>query len=202
MTARRDLAEARADLRYGDLDRDLVVVAVLRLAQGSSLTKVTMRALAAELGTSPAALYYHVKDRGALLDLACESVLGHVKIPDSHLTWDEQLRVLYTNARQAMLPVNGIAAVLQSRPLAPSGWHLNEIATGILQTSGFTPAAARAAKMALSTFLLGAVALEQSLIADQVREGSADTPTVFRGRDFTAGLDIIIAGLKYRREKA
>jgi hypothetical protein len=61
--------------------------------------------------------------------------------------------------------------------------------------------------MALSTFLLGAVALEQAIALDATtadRRGAhaQAPPTLFRGRDFTAGLDLIIAGLKHQKETA
>lgn len=190
------------ELRYGELDRDRVVTAALDLAERHSLETITMRALAAHLGISPAAMYYHVRDRGELLDATTENVLARVKIPSADLAWDAQLKALFTDARRALLPVKGIAATLQSRPVSPSGRALNDAATKILKTAGFGPAASRAANMALSTFLLGAVALEQAIAAEAVaatKRRRAPSVSLFRGRDFTAGLDLIIAGLKYQR---
>jgi hypothetical protein len=149
-------------------------------------------------------MYYHVRDRGELLDAITECVLARIKIPSAELVWSVQLRGLFTDARRAMLPVKGIATTLQSRPVAPSGRRLQEAATAILKAAGFTPAASRTANMALSTFLLGAVALEQAIALEPAptRRGSHAEmpPTLFRGRDFTAGLDLIIAGLTYQKE--
>jgi hypothetical protein len=101
-----------------------------------------------------------------------------------------------------MLPVTGIATVLQSRGISPSARQLDEAANRIIVSAGFGPAAARAGKMALSTFLLGAVAVEQTIAAANPADLPTNSTPVFRSRDFTAGLDIIIAGLKYRREQA
>jgi AcrR family transcriptional regulator len=192
----------RSALRYGELDRDRVVAAACALAEQRSLDTVTMRALAAHLGISPAAMYYHVRDRDELLDMTAESILAQVKIPSRDLPWDRQLRALFADARRAMLPVKGIAATLQSRPVAPSGRRLQDAATAILRAAGFSSTASRAANMALSTFVLGAVALEQAVAADLA--AAARRPhtqvSLFRGRDFTAGLDLIIAGLRYQKD--
>jgi AcrR family transcriptional regulator len=194
------------ELRYGELDRDRVVAAALALAEHHSLQKVTMRALAAHLGTSPAALYYHVRNRGELLDVTTESVLAGIRVPPPELPWDAQLRELFVDARRAMLPVRGIATTLQSRPVAPSGRRLRDAATAILRAAGFSPASSRAANMALSTFLLGAVALEQTIAVEVAaatapRTGGTRRPSsLFRNRDFTAGLDLIIGGLKHQQE--
>jgi hypothetical protein len=126
--------------------------------------------------------------------------LARVKIPSDGQPWDAQLRALFSDARRAMLPVQGIATTLQSRPVAPSGRRLHSASATILNAAGFSAAATRAANIALSTFLLGAVALEQALAL----EGAATlerrgTVPYFRSRDFGAGLSIIIAGLKYQK---
>lgn len=190
--------EATARRRYGDLDREVVVEAVLRLALADNLENVSMRALAADLGTSVASLYYHVRDRGDLLDIATETVLSKIEIPPSDEPWDDQLRALFSSARKAMLPVGGIAAVLQSRPLAPSGRRLDKLATGVLTSAGLGRPAARAGTMSLATFLLGSVALEQALAAARLVDAPGVRLPTFNTRDFTEGLEMILTGLKYR----
>ena len=113
-------ATVRPPLRYGELDRDVVVQGLLALARRVGVQQVTMRALAAELGTSAPALYYHVPDKQTALDLLAEAVLSQVRIP-TRGTWDERLGSLYSGGRAALLPVSGITTVLQSRPPAAAG---------------------------------------------------------------------------------
>ena len=169
-------------LRYGELDRDTVVAAVLRLARRSGIEAVTMRALAAELGTSSAAVYYHVPNKAALLDLVAESVLAAVRVPVDG-SWDERLRDLYVDARRQLLGVAGIAGVLQTRPVAAAGRELDATSRRLLTEAGPPAATVRAGHSLLYTYLLGAVTLEHT-----VGRGSAAT--------FATGLDLILAGLR------
>ena len=183
-------------LRYGQLDRDLVVDTVLAVARQVGFRGLTMRAVASRLGISPAALYYHVPTKEALLDLAAETVLASVKVPPVTLGWSERLRQLFSRSRAALLPVDGIAGVLQSRPLAGSGRVLDAASLEILNGAGFDHRAARAAHMLLATFLLGTVALEQALTASD----PGNPRRASRAADFTAGLDTILTGLAAKGE--
>ena len=62
------IRRAGAALPYGALDRDHLVKHLLELARRVGVENVTMRALATEAGTSASSVYYHVKDKAALLD--------------------------------------------------------------------------------------------------------------------------------------
>lgn len=157
----------------------------MRLAQLQGVEQITMRALAAELGTSPAALYYHVPNKAGILDLVAEAVLATIDIPDANSgSWEQRLRQIYIHGRKALLPINGIATVLQSRPLAASGEVLDAASMSILLSAGVSPSSARAAHALLFTHLLGSVILAHS----GTRSASEET--------FVYGLDVIIAGLR------
>lgn len=62
--------------REQPVTRDLVVEAALRLVEEHDVEALTMRRLAAELGTAVTAIYWHVGNRDALLDLLVERLLG------------------------------------------------------------------------------------------------------------------------------
>jgi TetR/AcrR family transcriptional regulator, tetracycline repressor protein len=64
------------------LDRQVVVDAALQIADAEGLDAVTIRRLAQELSVTPMALYWHFKDKDALL----AAVADHV--------WDDTLREL------------------------------------------------------------------------------------------------------------
>ncbi len=83
-----------------------------------------MRNLAAEAGTSPSSVYYHVKDKAALLDLLVDSVLESIEIPPVDGDWEDRVVTLHTNAWQALVAIPGIAALIQQRPLIgrPTPW--------------------------------------------------------------------------------
>lgn len=68
-------------LRYGALDRAHLTKHLYQLAKRVGVDRVTMRALAAEAGTAPSSVYYHVRDKRELLDLLIESVLAQIEVP-------------------------------------------------------------------------------------------------------------------------
>ena len=65
------------------VSRDLVVETALRLVEANDISALSMRRLAAELGTAVTAIYWHVGNRDALLDLLVDRLLdelGEVRV--------------------------------------------------------------------------------------------------------------------------
>jgi TetR/AcrR family transcriptional regulator, tetracycline repressor protein len=58
------------------VSRDLVVDTALRLVEEHDVTALTMRRLAAELGTAVTAIYWHVGNRDALIDVLVERLVA------------------------------------------------------------------------------------------------------------------------------
>jgi AcrR family transcriptional regulator len=170
------------------LDREQVVAAVLRLARDEGIEQVSMRALAAELGVSAPSLYHHLPSKEAILDLAAEEVLASIRVPAAAGSWDLQLSALYANGRQAMLPVPGIATVLQTRPLVGAGKALDRVSRRILEDAGLSAARAREANAVLYTYVLGSVALAHSYAPASSDKG------------FDYGLRAIIAGIREQEQ--
>lgn len=80
-------------VRAEPVSRDLIVDAALRLVEADDISALTMRRLAAELGTAVTAIYWHVGNRDALLDLLVDRLLvdlGRVRVggmtPKARLT--------------------------------------------------------------------------------------------------------------------
>src|SRR4051794_6238390 len=60
------------------LSRDRILRGALELADRGSVEALTMRNLAQHLGVEAMSLYYHVDNKGALLDGAIELVIGEI----------------------------------------------------------------------------------------------------------------------------
>lgn len=176
-------------LPYGALDRDHLIKHLLELARRVGVENVTMRNLAAEAGTSASSVYYHVKDKAALLDLLADSVLESIEIPVEG-DWEQRTRELHTNAWKSMVAVPGIAALIQQRPLVGAADTMNRTAKAILAESGWTPEDLDAAHAVLYIHLLGSVQLEHHLR----RTGAGDAQLLFQH-----GLRVIQAGLAHSR---
>jgi AcrR family transcriptional regulator len=175
-------------LRYGALDQAHLTKHLLRLAKRVGVNRVTIRELAAEAGTAPSSVYYHVRDKRELLDLLIESVLAQIEVPrEGH--WESRLLALYANAWKVLVEVPGIAVLLQEYPHTPAATELDRAARGILHESGLQAAYFEAAHTALYIHLLGSVQLAHIRETDAVADGPSD-------RAFGDGLRLIFAGLR------
>jgi AcrR family transcriptional regulator len=61
------------------LNRDVIVETAVRLVEEHDLEALTMRRLAAELGTAVTSIYWHVGNRDALLDLMVDRLLADMR---------------------------------------------------------------------------------------------------------------------------
>ena len=62
--------------RAQPVSRDLVVETALRIVEEHDVAALTMRRLAAELGTAVTSIYWHVGNRDALIDLLVERLIA------------------------------------------------------------------------------------------------------------------------------
>ncbi len=175
-------------LRYGALDRAHLTKHLWRLAKRVGVNRVTIRELAAEAGTRPSSVYYHVRDKCELLNLLIESVLAQIQVPQDG-DWESRLVALYTNAWKVLLEVPGIAVLLQEHPHTAAATEMDHASRAILRESGLQAKHFEAAHAALYIHLLGSVQLEHIRNSDATPHGPSD-------RAFGYGLRLILAGLR------
>jgi AcrR family transcriptional regulator len=176
-------------LRYGELDREVVVAAAVRLAQRSGIRSVTVRALAGELGLSTTAMYRYVDGKADLLNLVAEDTLATVELPKSG-PWQQRVRVFATSARRAMLRIDGIAETLQTQPAKGAAQQVDALMQELIVDAGVLPSRRESARALLTIFVLGSVSFEQAL------DGLPHQLTVAPDERFEQGLDVLIAGLE------
>lgn len=176
-------------LNYGALDRAHLTKHLLALARDVGVDKVTMRGLAAHAGTSASSVYYHVKDKGELLDLLIDTVVQSIEIP-AEGDWEQRLVELYTNGWRVLISVPGIAALLQQRPHTRAADNMKAASSEILHESGLAAEDFGAAHAVLYIHLLGSVELGHR-VRPTTSPGAHELEAVF-----AYGLKVIIAGLK------
>lgn len=176
-------------LRYGELDRQRVVAAAMTLAERGGVRRVTIRALAAELGLSTAAMYHHVKDKRQLLDLIAQTTLAAIELPLGG-SWQQRLRTFARSARESLLRIDGIADFLQTYPAEGAARQVDSMLHQLVLDAGVPPARREAARMLLMVFVLGSVSSQQALA------GLDHELKVPAGRRFEQGLDMVVAGLE------
>ncbi|HEX4390039.1 MAG TPA: TetR family transcriptional regulator [Mycobacterium sp.] len=175
-------------LRYGELDRSVVIAAAVRVAERSGVRSVTVRALATELGLSTTAMYRYVDGKAELLNLIAEATLASVELPESG-PWQQRIRVVANSAREAMLRIDGIADVLHTQPAKGAARQVDALMHQLVVDAGVPPARRESARMLLMIFILGSVSFEQAL--DGLPHQLTESPE----SRFQQGLDVLIAGL-------
>ncbi|MEU6553954.1 TetR/AcrR family transcriptional regulator C-terminal domain-containing protein [Streptomyces sp. NPDC046915] len=208
--------------RRAPLDRTRVADTALKLLNEVGLEGLTLRAIANELGVKAPALYWHFKDKQALLDeMATEMyrrmVAGTALDPAD--TWQERLLKVNRGLRAALLGYRDGAKVFSgSRFTGVDHGREMEATLRLFTAAGFTLARTVQAARTANMYTIGFVTEEQGVrpLPDERREGydieerarrMADYPLaaeagklLFDDYDdqFEEGLALVIDGIRAR----
>src|SRR6476469_8326323 len=104
------------DTPRAPLTRQAIVEAALRVLERDGMDAVSMRRVGEELGTGAASLYWHVRNKGELLQLVFEHVTQEVSLPPPDpARWREQLRELARETRSTLNRHRGVARISLGR---------------------------------------------------------------------------------------
>ena len=82
------------------ITRDAILDAAARALEQTGMDGLSMRRVADELGTGPASLYWHVRNKDELLQLLFERFNDEIELPQPDpSTWQEQLKLLGRQVR-------------------------------------------------------------------------------------------------------
>jgi TetR/AcrR family tetracycline transcriptional repressor len=138
------------------LSRAAVVERALELADSDGLDALTIRRLAAELGVTPMALYWHFRSKEELIAGLADRVWGEIRTDvDDTSAWSDQLRMMLESLIDVLRAHSSASTLLlTSEKLGPSHWAATEKTLAILRDAGFDPKqASEIAKSALWTGL-------------------------------------------------
>ena len=161
VTSPRQARSGPADRSEGErarLTRDAVVGRALRLADAVGLEALTIRKLAAELGVTPMALYWHFRSKDELLDGLAERIWSEIDTDvDVTAPWPAQLRGLLESLLR-VLRAHPAAAQLLLQPEKrqnESALRATEVTLEVLRGAGFDPVyASEIARSALWTGIM------------------------------------------------
>ncbi|SDE16675.1 TetR/AcrR family transcriptional regulator C-terminal domain-containing protein [Auraticoccus monumenti] len=180
-----------------------VVERALDVLDRYGLADLTVRRLASELGLQPSALYHHFASKQALLAAVAEEVLTRRPRRPRPDAWDDRVRVVCSELRDAVLAYRDgaeLVATVHAFGMGASapGRELVEV----LEQAGCPTPLARTASRTLLHFVFGHAGDEQA----HLQAGSAGAiPNDVRERadllgpdDFASGLDLVVAGIASR----
>ncbi|WP_454231937.1 TetR/AcrR family transcriptional regulator [Mycolicibacterium fortuitum] len=120
---------------------DEIASAALRIVDDSGPTALSMRALAAALGTGPMTMYNYVADKEALEEFVVGAVVGEITVPEATDDWKQDVHAIATamwlgvRAHPAALPL-----VLTRRMASATGFAIADALIAALGRAGLSDA--------------------------------------------------------------
>jgi AcrR family transcriptional regulator len=147
MRARFTLADVRAH--------------AIQIVDKDGLGSLSMRSLAASLGTGPMTIYNYVKDREELEGLVAEAVLTDVRLPRRSDNWRSDVKSIATAIwRSVRQHPNAAPLVLTRRTVSAAGYLPAERLIEALGRAGLSDLDLLAAFRAVLSLVMGAAQVE------------------------------------------
>ncbi|MEM6709389.1 MAG: TetR/AcrR family transcriptional regulator C-terminal domain-containing protein [Pseudomonadota bacterium] len=122
--------------RPAQIDQDQIVMASLRLG----IDKLSMHAVAKSLGVSPTALYRHVENKEALINLCMDVFCERLTVPET-TEWRSYLEQLGLNFYAALRAMPGAAGYgMRLGPSTPAAYRIVDRSMNVLRRNGWSPA--------------------------------------------------------------
>jgi len=180
---------ARAEPRI-PLTRDAIVEAAVRVLDRDGMDGLSMHRVAKELGTSAGSLYWHVRNKGELLQLLSERLLVEIELPDPDPPrWAEQLTEIGRQMRAlSRRHRDGARITLGRLPSGPTIARFAEWLFELLTPVGI-PDRVIAYLGDMVSLYVGAYAFEESLgVASPTGEDLSPDQIVAMFRDYLLSL--------------
>ncbi|WP_191892472.1 TetR/AcrR family transcriptional regulator, partial [Streptomyces griseoaurantiacus] len=150
--------------RQRGLSRRRIVALAHEIIAREGVEALSMRRLAREVGTTPMALYHHVRDKDELLALAVEAVAEDLPRPPLPEDPRERLVAVRELMREAFLQHPWVVAILaRGRLVGPSAVWMTEEILGSLVACGMTVEEAFTAHRTIWNFTAGDVMVTAAL---------------------------------------
>jgi AcrR family transcriptional regulator len=200
-----------------------VATQALEIVDRDGLGGLSMRTLAATLGTGPMTLYNYVNDRDELEALVAEAVIAGVELPASSQDWRRDVRAIATAMWQTVRRhPNAIPLVLTRRTVSASSYAAAERLVEALARAGLEGVDLLAAFRAVLGLVMGSAQAElagplagsernaeQVAVASRIgRLASVEHPLLAAlavtsqhsnaAADFERALDMLLAGVQSR----
>jgi AcrR family transcriptional regulator len=143
---------------------DDVVEAAMAVLDEVGLEGFTMRAVADQLGTYPATLYWHVGGRGDLLSAIVDRVLSDMSVPDAEtMHWTDWLRAMAREYRRVLHAHPNVGGIVSTElVVGQTALVLTETVLQVLQSAGFQGTQLAAAHNVIVGSVVGWVSVELS----------------------------------------
>jgi AcrR family transcriptional regulator len=144
------------------LTRERIITAAVELIEQEGVDAVSMRRIAAELGSGVMSLYNHVPSKAVLLDGVAERVLSGIDFTiDPGASWEDQVRAQARAFRQIARAYPRCTMVVVSRPAtSDAALRPMEHALATLRAAGFSAEDAVRGMRAFIAYIIGSLVRE------------------------------------------
>jgi AcrR family transcriptional regulator len=145
------------------LTREQIVAEALRILDAEGAEALSMRKLAAGLGSGATSLYWHVANRDELIELVIDKVYGELELPDAEHAagtddWREITREFARGTRSIALRHTWVVSVLDhfaAAGLGPNVAQATERMLAVFERAGFELAEAERALNTVGAYITG-----------------------------------------------
>ncbi|MEU8226444.1 TetR/AcrR family transcriptional regulator [Kribbella sp. NPDC048915] len=144
------------------LSREQIATAAMAILDTEGLAGLSMRKLAAKLGSGATSLYWHVPTKDDLIDLLIDEVWGEIDVPDPDLAgWRAGALLFGHSLRAAVLRHPWLPEVMYTRPsIGPNAMALGERGLVLFGAAGFPEHEVDLAMSSVMSYVLGTVSAE------------------------------------------
>ena len=146
------------DAKRMPVTRQRALETAVAIADRDGIGRVTMRAIATELGIEAMSLYHHVANKDAILDGMVDLVFSEIELPAPESEWKPAMRDRALSARTALVAHPWAIGLLDSRATpGPATLRHHEAVLACLREGGFSlPMAAHAVSL-IDSYVYGFV---------------------------------------------
>ena len=146
--------------RAAPLTRERIVDAAVALLDEHGIDGLTMRRLAQHVAVTSTALYWHVKTKDDVLDLAVDQIFGELRLPAVGDNWRDDVRALACRWRAAMLRHPWAPSLIGRPMLGPNVLARTEFLQAALVRGGFTGMELAVSTRMVANYVVGAALTE------------------------------------------
>ncbi|TDC15682.1 TetR family transcriptional regulator [Kribbella albertanoniae] len=139
------------------LTREQIVRAALESLDTEGVAGLSMRKLAAKLGSGATSVYWHVPTKDDLIDLLIDEVWGEIDIPEPELAgWRSGLLLFAHSMRATIMRHPWLPEVMYTRPsMGPNAMTMGTRGLALIAAAGITGRTADFALGTVMSFVLG-----------------------------------------------
>lgn len=155
------------------LTRAQIVQAAVELLDSEGVAGLSMRKLAARLGSGATSLYWHVQTKDDLIEMVVDEVYGEVDVPEAELAGWRNGAMLFGHSLRAMvLRHPWLPEVIYTRPsMGPNAISLGTRGLALFGAAGFAGREIDQAMGSVMSYVLGAANADVALRNTVKRSG-------------------------------